>query len=167
VTWLLFAGVTYLWQFTDWTDLAARNLWVREMQRSSLLLVGVLFWLPAVSPDPVRWRLPYPLRALYVFVEMTHKGLFGGMFLSMHTAMHSEFASRAAAWAPEAMTDQRIAILILWLGGNLIFLLALVGIVVRWVQYEQRNQRRTDWRLRLERDAKAKRRAALEQVFTR
>jgi len=167
VTWLLFAGVTYLWQFTDWTDLAARNLWVRELQRGSLLLVGVLFWLPAVSPDPVRWRLPYPFRALYVFVEMTHKGLFGGMFLSMQTAMHSEFASRAPAWAPDAMTDQRIAILVLWLGGNLIFLVALVGIVVRWVQYEQRNQRRTDWRLRLQNDAAAKRRAALKQVFTR
>ena len=167
VSWLTFAVATYLWQFTPLTDVAARNDAVRTLQQVTLLVVGLLFWLPAIAADPVRWRLAYPLRALYVFVEMTHKGLFGGMFLSMNTPMHAEFAARAPAWAPDALTDQRIAILILWIGGNMIFLVALVGLVLRWVAYEQRNQRRTDFRLRLQREAARKRRAALDQVFTR
>ena len=164
-TWLLFAVATYLWQFTDLTEIAARDSGVRYLQQSSLLLVGLLFWMPAVSADPMRWRLPYPLRSLYVFVEMTHKGLFGGMFLSMTSVMHSEFSSRAPAWAPDALLDQRIAILILWIGGNLIFLVALVAMVFGWVAYERRNQERTDRRLRLQNEARAKRRAALDQVF--
>ncbi|MGE3073303.1 MAG: cytochrome c oxidase assembly protein [Dehalococcoidia bacterium] len=166
-TWLLFAVMTYLWQFTSLTDISATNAPLRVLQQSTLLLVGVLFWTPALAADPLRWRLPYPLRSLYVFVEMTHKGLFGGMFLSMNTAMHTDFASRAPAWAPAALTDQRIAILILWIGGNMIFLVALTGLVLRWVSYEQRNQRRTDLRLALQAEAKRKRRAALDQVFTR
>lgn len=164
-TWLLFAVATYLWQFTDLTETAARDLGVRYLQQASLLLVGLLFWMPAVSADPMRWRLPYPLRSLYVFVEMTHKGLFGGMFLSMTSVMHSEFSNRAPAWAPDALLDQRIAILILWIGGNLIFLVALVAMVFGWVAYERRNQERTDRRLRLQNEARAKRRAALDQVF--
>ncbi len=111
--------------------------------------------------------MPYPLRSLYVFVEMTHKGLFGGMFLSMTTAMHSDFAAGAPGWAPNALTDQRISILILWIGGNMIFLVALIGLVLKWVAYERRNQHRTDRRLALQREAARKRRAALDQVFTR
>ena len=166
-TWLLFAVVTYLWQFTDLADEAAANVFIRDLQQVTSLAVGLLFWLPAIASDPLRWRLAYPLRALYVFVEMTHKGLFGGMFLSMNTAMHDGFARNLPAWGPDAITDQRIAILILWIGGNLVFLVGLVGIIIRWMQYEKRNQHRTDWRLRLQREAAERKRKALDQVFTR
>ena len=166
-TWLLFAVVTYLWQFTGLADRAAENVFVRDIQQLTSLAVGLLFWLPAVASDPLRWRLAYPLRALYVFVEMTHKGLFGGMFLSMNTAMHAGFAANIPAWGPDPLTDQRIAILILWIGGNLVFIVGLVAIILGWMRYEQRNQRRTDWRLRLQREAAERRRRALDQVFTK
>ena len=83
VSWLGFAVVTYLWQFTALTDWAAENTFARHLQQLTLLAVALCFWSPALAADPVRWRIPHPLRALYVFVEMTHKGLFGGMFLSM------------------------------------------------------------------------------------
>lgn len=166
-TWLAFAVVTYVWQFTHLTELAARDPILRDVQQLTLLLVGLLFWLPAVAADPLRWRLPYPLRALYVLLEMTHKALFGGMFLSMNSAMHRHFAENAPAWAPDPLLDQRMAILVLWLGGNLIFVAALIAIVVGWIRYEQRNQRRVDYRLALQREAERRRRAALEQIFQR
>jgi putative copper resistance protein D len=166
-TWLLFAVVTYLWQFTGLADQAAEHVFVRDLQQLTSFAVGLLFWLPAIASDPLRWRLAYPLRALYVFVEMTHKGLFGGMFLSMNTAMHAGFAANIPAWGPDAMTDQRIAILILWIGGNLVFIVGLVAIILGWMRYEQRNQRRVDWRLRLQREASERKRRALDQVFTK
>jgi putative copper resistance protein D len=166
-TWLTFAVVTYLWQFTSLTEFAAEHQPVRTAQQLSLLLVGLLFWLPALAADPLRWRLPYPLRCLYVMVEMTHKGLFGGMFLSLNNPIHSDFAARAPAWAPNPMLDQRMAILILWIGGNLIFLAALIGLAAGWISYEQRNQHRTDARLERARSVERRRRAALEQVFDR
>ncbi len=167
VTWLGFAVVTYAWQFTALTGLAASNVFLRDIQQATLLLAGLLFWAPALAADPLRWRMPYPLRALYVALEMAHKALFGGMFLSMNSAMHERFAANVPAWGPTAITDQRIAILVLWLGGNLVFVAALGALIAGWVRYEQRNQHRTDWRLRLQREAAARRREAMEQVFTR
>jgi putative membrane protein len=167
VAWLLFAVVTYIWQFSSLTEVAARNVFLRDLQQITLLLVALCFWTPALAADPLRWRMPHPLRALYVFLEMTHKALFGGMFLSMNSTFHAHFEAHAPAWAPDAITDQRIAILILWIGGSAIFLVALMGIVVRWMGYEDRLQTRIDRRLRLQREAAERRRAALEQVFDR
>lgn len=167
VSWLTFAVVTYLWQWSSLTDLAAEHLAVRHAQLATLLGVSLLFWMPALCADPQRWRMGYPLRVLYVFLEMTHKGLFGSMFLSMNTAFHPRFATNLPAWAPDAITDQRMAILILWIGGNLVFLLVLVGLVIAWTRYEGRNARRTDRRLALQRARERQRKAALERVFRR
>ncbi|MGE5595620.1 MAG: cytochrome c oxidase assembly protein [Hyphomicrobiales bacterium] len=162
---LIFAAATYVWQFSSLTDWAAEHTWVRELQLSTLLLVAFIFWLPALATDPLRWRVPYPFRILYVLVEMTHKGLFGGMFLSMNSPFHDYFVAHAPAWGPSPMMDQRIGILILWIGGNIIFVFTLIGLVVRWMDYERRNDHRVDIRLAAAREAEARRAAALEQVF--
>jgi cytochrome c oxidase assembly factor CtaG len=163
--WLLFAVVTYLWQFSGLTEAAAKNGLVRDIQFLTLLLVGIIFWTPALCADPVRWRMAFPLRGLYVLVEMVHKGLFGGMFLSMETPFHDHFADNLPAWGPSAMDDQRIGIVILWIGGNVIFVAVLAAIAVSWVRYEARNSARVDRRLALANEARRRRRAALDQVF--
>jgi putative copper resistance protein D len=165
VSWLGFAALTYIWQFSSWTDIAAHNDVVRDLQQSTLLVMSLAFWLVAVASDPMRWRVPYQMRALYVFVEMTHKGLFGGMFLSATSPFHPRFAAGLPAWGPSPMLDQHMAIMVLWIGGNMIFLVCLISIVVAWLRFEARNAQRTDWRLAKAREAQERRRAALEKVF--
>jgi putative membrane protein len=167
IAWLLFAVVTYLWQFSTLTELAAQNPLIRDLQQVTLLLVSLTFWLPALASDPTAIRLAYPLRVLYVFLEMTHKGLFGGMFLSLREPFHDWFVANLPAWGPDPMLDQRMGILILWIGGNIIFLLALILLILGWIRYEGRHTIRTDIRLRKQREAEARRKAALKQVFTR
>ena len=166
-SWLAFAVVTYAWQFTALTEEAAANVFVRDVQQLSLLAVSLLFWWPALCADPVPWRMSHPLRVLYVAVEMTHKALFGAMFLSLNTAIHENFAANAPAWAPSAMTDQGVAILVLWVGGSLVFLAALVAIAVGWIRYEARQSRRIDRRLEAEREARRQRARALGGAFER
>lgn len=164
-TWLGFAIVTYLWQFTDLTQVAAKHATVRELQLATLLGVAYLFWSPALCADPQRWRMAYPLRVMYVLVEMVHKALFGGLFLSMNEPFHQTFGTVHPSWAPSAMDDQRLSIMILWLGGNMIFVAALALLVSRWMRYEARQARRIDARLAKQRESEKKRRAALDQVF--
>ena len=166
-SWLAFAVVTYAWQFTALTEEAAASVFVRDVQQLSLLAVSLLFWWPALCADPVPWRMSHPLRVLYVAVEMTHKALFGAMFLSLNTPIHETFAANAPAWAPSAMTDQGVAILVLWVGGSLVFLAALVAIAVGWIRYEARQSRRIDRRLEAEREARRQRARALGGAFER
>lgn len=166
VAWLLFAIVTYAWQFSDLTVYAAKHAAIRDLQQFSLLLVGLAFWTPALCSDPLRWRMNYPLRALYIVVEMAHKALFGALFLALKTPFHDYFAESVPAWGPTPMEDQRAAILIL-IASNLIFIVAFAGIAAGWVRYEARQTRRIDRRLALEREALARRKAAIDKVFTR
>ena len=167
VSWLVFAVVTYAWQFMGITEEAAENVFVCDVQQLSLLAVSLLFWWPALCADPVPWRMNHPLRVLYVAVEMTHKGLFGGMFLSLNTPVHETFAANTPAWGPSPMMDQRLAILVLWVGGSLVFLVALAAIAVSWIRYEARQSHRVDRRLEALREARRERARALGSVFER
>jgi putative membrane protein len=65
------------------------------------------------------------------------------------------------------MNDQRLAILILWIGGNIVFVVAIVGLIAGWMRYEARNQHRVDRRLEQAREADRQHRAALDRVFTK
>ncbi len=163
--WLLFAAVTYAWQFSHLTEIAARNGAVRDLQQLTLLGVGMCFWYEALAVDPVKWRMAIPFRVLFIGVEMVHKGLFGGMFLSLAGPVHEQFAANGPAWGPTPMMDQRMAIVILWIGGNGVFLVAIVCLIAAWLRYENRNQHRVDRRLRLAREAASQHKAAIEQVF--
>ena len=60
VSWLLFAVVTYAWQFMGITEDAAANVFVRDVQQLSLFAVSLLFWWPALCADPVAWRMNHP-----------------------------------------------------------------------------------------------------------
>ena len=166
-SWLLFAIVTYAWQFTSLTEEAAANVFVGDARRLSLIAVSLLFWWPALCADPVPWRMNHPLRVLYIALEMTHKGLFGGMFLSLNTPVHETFAANLPAWAPSAMMDQRLAILVLWVGGSLVFLIALAAIAVGWIRYETRLSARVDRRLDALREARRQRARALGNALDR
>ncbi len=167
VTWFAFAVATFAWQFAAPTEWAARNVFVRDFQQASLLFVALLFWYPALYPDPIRWRLAYPVKALYLVVEMAHKALFGAFFLSTSTPIHPYFAENAPAWAPSPMTDQTMAIVILWLAGNGIFVAIAAGLSVLWIRHEALDAARTDRRIARQREEERRRKEALQQVFQR
>lgn len=167
VPWLLFAVVTYTWQFAPPADWSAENVFVRDLQQLTLLIVALLFWFPALGADPMRWRAPYPIRALYLLVEMTHKALFGAFFLSLSTPIHAGYEERSPAWGPSPVDDQVLAIVILWLGGNLIFMACIAGLAARWVRQDAADGRRIERRLAREREAERKHKEALRQVFER
>jgi len=167
VPWLLFAVVTYLWQFASPAEWAAQNVYVRDLQQVTLFVVSMLFWFPALGADPMRWRAPYPARALYILVEMTHKALFGALFLSLQEPIHAWYAEQTPAWALSPLDDQVLAIVILWIGGNVVFIGCLAGLAARWVRQDAADGRRIDRRLAKQREEERRRKEALKRVFER
>lgn len=167
VPWLLFAVVTYIWQFAPPADRAAGNAFVRDFQQVTLFVVALAFWFPALAADPLRWRAAYPIRGLYLLVEMTHKAVFGAFFLSLRTPIHEGYAARIPAWGPSPIDDQVLAIVILWLGGNLVFMACIAGLAVLWVRQDAADGTRAERRMARAKEAERRRQEALGRIFER
>lgn len=146
VAWILFAGVMWASHFSPLFDLALEDPIVHTLEHGLYLTAALLFWWPAVSPDPSPWRMSHPVRALYVFLQMPQNTFLAVAILSASAPLYQHYATLVRTWGPDALSDQQAAAAIMWVAGDLIFFVAILGIVAQWMRHEDRETARADRR---------------------
>ena len=82
VAWAIFAAVNWGWHFSALYDVALENDALHYVQHASFLGASLLFWWPAIGADPSPWRLPHPVRLLYLFLAMPQNSFLGVALMS-------------------------------------------------------------------------------------
>ena len=160
LTWFLFAAVNWGWHFSDLYDYALEVEWVHYLQHAMLFGAALLFWFPVIGADPGPWRLPYPARLFYLFLAMPQNSFLGVAILNAADVLYPHYATTVRTWGPDPLTDQLAAGTLMWVWGDLTFLLAMLLVIVAWVRQEERRNAREEARM----DAEAAREAAHEGV---
>lgn len=153
VGWVVFAAVNWFWHFSPLYDQALENEPLHYFQHATFIGASLLFWAPVIAVDPMRWRLPHPVRLLYLFLAMPQNSFLGLAIYSVGSVLYPHYASNRLGWAPDPMDDQRLGGVIMWVGGDAAFLLGMAIVAVAWMRHEERRTRRMDARL----DAEARR----------
>jgi putative copper resistance protein D len=146
VAWVLFAAVLWGSHFSPVFDAALEDPFVHELEHAAYLAAALLFWWPAVALDPSPWRLPYPARAMYVFLQMAANTFLAVVLLNAQTVLYPHYATIVRSWGPTPLEDQQIGAAFMWVVGDLIFLLATFAILLGWSRAEARDAARTDRR---------------------
>lgn len=148
VAWMIFAGVMWGTHFSPLFDLALENRPVHDLEHVLYLAAGLLFWWPAVGQDPSPWRMPHPVRALYVFLQMPQNTFLAVIILNATAPLYPHYATLNRPWGPSVLLDQQFAGGIMWLAGDLIFIAAMAAILLGWMRNEERqtagSERRAD-----------------------
>jgi cytochrome c oxidase assembly factor CtaG len=145
LAWVLFAAVNWGWHFSTLYDQALENQWLHDLQHVTFLAAGLLFWWPVIGADPSRWRLPYPARLFYLFLAMPQNSFLGVALMSA-PVLYPHYASNLRTWGPSPLVDQGIGGMLMWVGGDVVFLLAMGLVVAAWVRQEDRRAARLDAR---------------------
>jgi putative copper resistance protein D len=146
VAWLIFAAVMWVSHFSALYDAALEDPLVHDLEHVIYLAAGLLFWWPAVALDPAPWRMPHPVRALYVFLQMTQSTLLAVVIVNAQTVLYPHYATVQRAWGPTPLADQQMAGAFMWVAGDLVFLTATMAILVGWSRAEGRDAAREDRR---------------------
>ena len=154
VAWVLFAAVNWGWHFSVLYDQALENQALHYLQHASFLGVALLFWWPVIGADPSPWRLPHPVRILYLFLAMPQNSFLGVALSSASTVLYPHYVTNGRAWGLSPLEDQALGGVIMWVVGDVIFLAAMMGVVLLWMRYEDRRTDRLDRRLAAERLAR-------------
>jgi cytochrome c oxidase assembly factor CtaG len=79
-----------------------------------------------------------------VFLQMTQNTFLAVVILNVPTVLYAHYATLVRPWGPSGIDDQRLAAGIMWLGGDLIFLTAIMVLVAGWMRAEGRETARAD-----------------------
>ena len=151
VAWLLFAAVNWGWHFSSLYNDALENVALHYVQHATFLGAALLFWWPAIGADPSPWRLPHPVRLLYLFLAMPQNSFLGVALMSASTVLYPHYATNVRDWGMTPLEDQALGGVLMWVVGDLAFLAAMMLVVVGWMRHEDRRTARMDARLAAER----------------
>jgi len=147
VAWVVFAGVMYGSHFSPLFDAALENVFVHLLEHALYLGAGLLFWWPVVGADPSPWRMPHPARVLYVFLGMPWSSFLALAIFSAPGLLYPHYATLQRDWGLSPLADQQLAGGIMWVGGDGLFLVAVVAMVAAWMRAEEAEGKRADARL--------------------
>jgi putative copper resistance protein D len=146
VAWFLFAAVNWGWHFSELYDQALEVEWIHWVQHATLFGAALLFWFPVIGADPGPWRLPYPARLFYLFLAMPQNSFLGVAIMNAAAVLYPHYATLARDWGPDPLVDQQAAGTLMWVWGDLTFLVAMLLVIVAWVRQEERRNAREEAR---------------------
>ena len=155
IAWILFAAVNWGWHFSVFYDQALESVPLHYFQHATFFGAALLFWWPVIGVDPSPWRLPHPVRLLYLFLAMPQNSFLGVALLSASTVLYPHYVTNVRDWGPTPLEDQQLGGMLMWVIGDLAFLAGMAVVVLLWMRHEERRTARLDARLAAERAAAA------------
>jgi putative copper resistance protein D len=144
VSYGLFVAGPFALYFSGLYRASLESRWLHELVHVHFLAVGCLFFWPLIGLDPVPGRVPYPLRALMMFLSTPFHTVLGLTVMQSADLFGGDwYPSLGLSWA-DPVADQRLAGGILWAGGEFVAVAMLGALVVQWMRHAEREARRID-----------------------
>ena len=140
----LFIPVTHL---TSLFNLMLSHMWVHRLEQVGFLVIGYLFWRPVVAIEPSRHRLAPGLRLVYLALAVP-VDTFTGLALAMSGhEMFPAYTDMHRTWGGSLISDLHTGGSLMWIGGDLLMMAAMIPIAVLWMRDEELKARQIDARL--------------------
>jgi len=144
VAWLLFTAVMWGSHVSPLFDAALEDPLVHDLEHGLYLASALLFWMPVVGRDPSPYRLPYPARIGYLFLQMPLNSLLGVAILFSDQVLYPHYVTTGRPWPPTPLEDQQLAGAIMWGVGDAGFIVAILFVIAAWMRSEEAATRRRE-----------------------
>ena len=132
------AAVMILWHLPPLYDAALNHPLVHAVEHQFFLVAACFFWWPLLSKVPVWPRFPPLLQCLHLFAQTIPSGIVGAFLSLSGPGIYAPYLRASVRpWGLGVKTDQEIAGLLMWVGGNMFFLLLITIIFLRWASREE------------------------------
>ena len=136
---LLHAAALWVWHAPVLYEAALRNELVHGLQHASFLLTASLFWWGMIHGR--YGRLGYGVAVLYVFLTALHSSILGALMTIAPSLWYPAYRGAAANWRIEALEDQQLAGLLMWVPSALIFIVFGLALLAAWLGESERRAR--------------------------
>ena len=139
LAWALHGAVVWLWHAPVFYEAALRSEAVHALQHASFVGTAVLFWWGLIYGR--YGRAAYGASALFVFVTMVHTGALGALFAFSTSPYYSLYRDRASATGIDAVADQQLAGLYMWIPSGIVLTVFALALMLAWLSESDRRGR--------------------------
>ncbi len=128
--WLIYGIVIWVWHIPAFYDLTLRSDAVHALQHACFLGSALLFWWSMLRGGR---RAAAGTAVLLLFTTAVHTSVLGALMTFSRTPWYPPYAAGAAAWGLTPMGDQQLAGLIMWIPLSVVYLVAALAVLRRWL----------------------------------
>jgi putative membrane protein len=133
---LLHGGVLWLWHMPLLFEWALHSEGVHAIQHSTFIGTAALFWW---SMAHGRYgRAGYGVGVLFVFLTALHSALLGALLTVAPSTWYRSYETAAAMRRVDALADQQLAGLVMWVPSGVIFVVIGLALVAAWLGESER-----------------------------
>jgi len=141
MAFFLFNADFWLWHIPALYDATLTNEGIHILEHVTFIVFGVINWWPMFSPLPE--ELP-PLstggQILYLFLSgMPMVALGAG--LTFAGPLYAPYQQAPRVWGLSPTTDQQLGGLIMWVPGNIVYIIIVSILFIHWMQHQEAKQR--------------------------
>jgi len=129
--WLFHAAVLWLWHAPLFFEAALHSNAIHTLQHVSFLGSALLFWWAVLGDGS--FRPQRGLSMLYIFTTMAHTGALGALLTWSGIVWYPSYLGAGEAFGMDALEDQQLGGLIMWVPGGLAYLIAGLALVGKWL----------------------------------
>jgi putative membrane protein len=134
--WILHGGVIWIWHAPALYEWAIRNEAVHAIQHLSFVGTSALFWWGLLYGR--YGRAGYGAAVFYVFTTAVHTGLLGALLTFAHSPLYLSYQGRAAELHVDALGDQQVAGLLMWVPAGIVLTLTGLALFAAWIGESER-----------------------------
>src|SRR5437762_5663542 len=143
VVWLLHGLALWVWHLPALYQAALRDAAIHAIEHTCFLATACLFWWALIHGR--YGRLGYGVAVVFVFATAVHSEVLGALLTFAPRVWYPLYAPRSSAAGLDALEDQRLAGLIMWIPFGVIFLILGLGLFAAWLGEAERRAKPASW----------------------
>ena len=126
----------WIWHVPALFESALHHDGIHALQHVSFVVTAALFWWGMVEGR--YGRAGYGVGVLYVFLTALHSTVLGALLTVAPTSWYRSYEMAAVQRRVDALADQQLAGLIMWVPSGIIFIVVGLALVAAWMGESER-----------------------------
>ena len=139
IVFLLHGVALWIWHIPALFEWALHNESVHAVQHLSFVVTAALFWWGMIHGR--YGRAGYGVGVLYVFLTALHSTLLGALLTIAPSTWYRSYEASAAQRRIDALADQQLAGLVMWVPSGVIFIVIGLALAAAWLGESERRVR--------------------------
>jgi cytochrome c oxidase assembly factor CtaG len=143
LAFFLYNADFWLWHAPPLYNATLENQGIHILEHVTFIVFGILNWWPIFSPSEELPRLSLGGQVLYIFLAgMPTVALGAG--LTFFPPLYAPYLAAPRIWGLSAAVDQQLGGLIMWIPGNIFYIVIVSILFIQWMQKQDAKQRASE-----------------------